>query len=186
MSELGHAREQRRRRRRAAGRRPAPACERVRRRRTCHASDVEHRRRGVEMRHALRRMASRSRSGIELAQAHVVAPAAVTAHGKHQPLQWNIGSVHRNTLAGSSSAVRDHRQRLQIGAAVVIHDALRRAGGAARVVDREQRALVVDGRPCRTCARDRARRTRRHRPPATTTSRSGSAARIASTCSTSS
>src|ERR1022692_204774 len=25
------------------------------------------------------------------------APAAVTAHGKHQPLQWNIGSVHRYT-----------------------------------------------------------------------------------------
>jgi hypothetical protein len=24
-----------------------------------------------------------------------VAPAAVTAHGKHHPLQWNIGSVHR-------------------------------------------------------------------------------------------
>ena len=24
-----------------------------------------------------------------------VAPAAVTAHGKHQPLQWNIGNVHR-------------------------------------------------------------------------------------------
>ena len=22
-------------------------------------------------------------------------PAAVTAHGKHQPLQWNMGSVHR-------------------------------------------------------------------------------------------
>jgi len=24
-------------------------------------------------------------------------PGAVTAHGKHQPLQWNIGSVHRYT-----------------------------------------------------------------------------------------
>ena len=23
------------------------------------------------------------------------AATAVTAHGKHQPLQWNIGSVHR-------------------------------------------------------------------------------------------
>jgi hypothetical protein len=29
-----------------------------------------------------------------------VAPAAVTAHGKHQPLQWNIGSVHRCTADG--------------------------------------------------------------------------------------
>jgi hypothetical protein len=25
------------------------------------------------------------------------AETAVTAHGKHQPLQWNIGSVHRYT-----------------------------------------------------------------------------------------
>src|SRR5678815_1169927 len=24
-------------------------------------------------------------------------PVAVTAHGKHQPLQWNIGGVHRCT-----------------------------------------------------------------------------------------
>ncbi len=24
-----------------------------------------------------------------------VPPAAVTAHGVHQPLQWNIGNVHR-------------------------------------------------------------------------------------------
>ena len=24
-----------------------------------------------------------------------VAPSAVTPHVKHQPLQWNIGSVHR-------------------------------------------------------------------------------------------
>src|SRR2546430_16114060 len=24
-------------------------------------------------------------------------PAPVNAHGKHQPLQWNIGSVHRKT-----------------------------------------------------------------------------------------
>jgi hypothetical protein len=29
-----------------------------------------------------------------------VAPAAVTAHGKHHPLQWNIGSVHRCTAEG--------------------------------------------------------------------------------------
>ena len=30
-----------------------------------------------------------------------VAPAAVTAHGKHHPLQWNIGSVHRYDVAWS-------------------------------------------------------------------------------------
>ena len=28
-----------------------------------------------------------------------VPPTAVTAHGKHQPLQWNMGSVHRNTAS---------------------------------------------------------------------------------------
>src|SRR3954447_23837090 len=27
-------------------------------------------------------------------------PAAVTAHGKHQPSQWNIGSVQRYELVG--------------------------------------------------------------------------------------
>src|SRR3546814_17854035 len=29
-----------------------------------------------------------------------VPPAAVTAHGKHQPLQWNIGSDQRNLVRG--------------------------------------------------------------------------------------
>ncbi len=29
-----------------------------------------------------------------------VPPAAVTAQVKHQPLQWNIGSVHRCTVEG--------------------------------------------------------------------------------------
>src|SRR5690349_8470578 len=28
------------------------------------------------------------------------APAAVTAHGKHHPSQWNIGRVHRYRLDG--------------------------------------------------------------------------------------
>lgn len=26
-----------------------------------------------------------------------LAPTAVTAHGKHHPLQWNIGRVHKYT-----------------------------------------------------------------------------------------
>ena len=40
-------------------------------------------------------------------------PIAVTAQGKHQPLQWNIGTIHRNTDSGrrvacsaSTSALR--------------------------------------------------------------------------------
>ena len=32
-----------------------------------------------------------------------VPAAAVTAHGKHQPLQWKSGSVHRKTESRSSS-----------------------------------------------------------------------------------
>ena len=31
-----------------------------------------------------------------------VAPTAVTAQGKHHPLQWNMGRVHRYTLAVES------------------------------------------------------------------------------------
>ena len=31
-------------------------------------------------------------------------PAAVTAHGMHQPLQWNIGSVQRKTVAVESAS----------------------------------------------------------------------------------
>src|SRR5664279_920487 len=31
-----------------------------------------------------------------------VPPTPVTAHGVHHPLQWNIGNVHRYTLAGSN------------------------------------------------------------------------------------
>ncbi|GAA2877517.1 hypothetical protein GCM10020220_079040 [Nonomuraea rubra] len=34
-------------------------------------------------------------AGLHLGQADVPAPASVTAQGKHQPWQWNIGSVHR-------------------------------------------------------------------------------------------
>ena len=33
-----------------------------------------------------------------------MAPMAVTAHVKHQPLQWNIGSVQRKTDRESSRA----------------------------------------------------------------------------------
>ena len=36
--------------------------------------------------------------------ARACAPTAVTAHGKHQPLQWNIGSVHRYADSGDSPA----------------------------------------------------------------------------------
>ena len=59
-----------------------------------------------------------------------------SVQGKHQPSQWNIGSVHRyNGCAGKSHSGGDgvgiaHQRR----AAMVVDDALRVAGRARRVV----------------------------------------------------
>jgi hypothetical protein len=39
--------------------------------------------------------------------------AAVTAHGKHHPLQWNIGSVHRYTELVSRRAWCDSASALR-------------------------------------------------------------------------
>ena len=41
------------------------------------------------------RISSHSRSGSVVSVHSDVAPAAATAQGNYQPLQWNIGSVHR-------------------------------------------------------------------------------------------
>ena len=42
---------------------------------------------------------SRNTVGGSIARRHTCVPAAaVTAQGIHQPLQWNMGSVHRNTV----------------------------------------------------------------------------------------
>ncbi len=41
------------------------------------------------------RISSQSRPGSVVSVHSDVAPAAATAHGKDQPLQWNIGSVHK-------------------------------------------------------------------------------------------
>ena len=76
-------------------------------------------------------------------------PAAVTAHGKHQPLQWNIGKRPQEHRARPQLGLGRHRQRLQVGAPVLVHHTLRAAGGAARVVERQQRQLVVDRDPHR-------------------------------------
>src|SRR4029078_1462905 len=42
------------------------------------------------------------RAGSTFGRQTCVPPTAVTAHGKHQPLQWNIGSVQRKTEPGPS------------------------------------------------------------------------------------
>ena len=43
-----------------------------------------------------RAIASSSTAGSTPAQEHVVPAIAVMVHGKHQPLQWNIGKVHQD------------------------------------------------------------------------------------------
>ena len=48
------------------------------------------------------RTSSQIRAGSTFGRQTCVAAAAVTAHGKHQPLQWNIGSVQRCTDDGLS------------------------------------------------------------------------------------
>jgi hypothetical protein len=48
------------------------------------------------------RMSRQTSSGSTFGRHTCVPAAAVTAHGKHQPLQWNIGSVHRCTVDGES------------------------------------------------------------------------------------
>ena len=45
------------------------------------------------------RMWRQTAPGSRVRNIKCVPPTAVTAHGKHQPLQWNMGSVHRNTAS---------------------------------------------------------------------------------------
>ena len=52
--------------------------------------------------------------------------AAVTAQVKHQPLQWNIGSVHRYASPPASSASITSAERVQVRAAVRVDHALGR------------------------------------------------------------
>ena len=52
--------------------------------------------------------------GIDARSITCVPPAAVTAHGKHQPLQWNSGSVQRKTVS-RVEALHDHlAERVQV------------------------------------------------------------------------
>ena len=85
--------EQRRRRRRAGDQRR----ERVLERPGVRVVDERrvHGRCAVVVGHALLAEQPPDHLRVDRAQAHVLPAAAVTAHGKHQPLQWNIGSVQR-------------------------------------------------------------------------------------------
>ena len=71
-------------------------------------------------------------------------PTAVTPHVVHHPLQWNIGSVHRYTESRVMAGVDDLGERVEVGAAMRVHHALRATGRARGVVDRDHALLVVD------------------------------------------
>ena len=63
-------------------------------------------------------------------------------HGKHQPLQWNIGKVHSIDRVVPHAPDENVAERIQIGAAVVIHDAFRITGRARRVVESNRFPLI--------------------------------------------
>ena len=139
--ETGGLLEQRRRRRRAADEHLRGRLERAR---LLGGHDRgQHGRRRAQVGHALGRERAPDRLRLHLRQAHVlcagrgdrprVRPAVAVEH-RQRP---QVGAARRQAGLG------DHAERVQVGAAVVGHDALRAARGAGRVVDREQRALVL-------------------------------------------
>ena len=73
---------------------------------------------------------------------------AAIVHGKHQPLQWNIGSVHRYTGWCGIAHTSDVGHGVGVSAAVMVDDALRIAGRARRVVERDRVPFVGRRSPC--------------------------------------
>ena len=61
---------------------------------------------------------SQIRAGSTLRRHTWVAATAVTAHGKHQPLQWNIGSVQRYVESALQAAFQRDPEPHQIAAPV--------------------------------------------------------------------
>ena len=140
-AELAHPAQDRRRRRRAAGGDPDRPVEPPGRRRV--RQHRQHGRRALEVGDPLLPQQSPDLSRLDPAQADVGGPGrrhrpreapAVAVEHRQRP------QVHRRR---GQAGVPDHRQRLQVGAAVVVHHALRPAGGAGGVVHRQQRPLVV-------------------------------------------
>ncbi len=74
-------------------------------------------------------------------------PALPRVQGKHQPLQWNIGQrpqIDREVRHAPGDRVAD---RVQVSPAMVQHHALRVAGCARRVVQRNRVPLVCGQAP---------------------------------------
>ena len=102
----------------------------------------EHRRRAAEMADLAGGQHRPHRRRVEAREAAVLA-----AHRGHGPgVRPAVAVEHRQRPQVGAARVEpglcDHAERMQIGAAVGVHDPLGPAGGAARVVDREQRGLV--------------------------------------------
>ena len=136
-----------------------------------------HGRRAAVVRDAARpRAAPRSAPGRPCAGTRGGRRPRSRAHGMHQPLQWNIGSVHRCTVLALMPRLERDAERAQVCAAMGVDRALRRARGARRVVDRDRVVLVAvpvaerlrvrrrragprTGRPARPCRRPARRST---------------------------
>ena len=142
-AQLAQAGEQRRRGRRAAHRDGDRVGERVRR---GMMGDADlHGRRAAHVRHVLRLEQLPDARRIGRAQAHVRA-----ADGRDGPGEAPAVAVeHRERpqvdRPVAEAIVEDVAQGVEVGAPVRAHDALRPAGGARGVVDRDERVLVVRG-----------------------------------------
>ena len=100
-------------------------------------------RRGAQVGDALLGQRVPDRLGLDLRQADVLG-----AHRRDRPrIGPAVAVEHRErpqvARARRQARLGDHAQRVQVGAAVVGHHALRAAGRARGVVDRDQRALVL-------------------------------------------
>ena len=128
------------------------------------------------------RMCRQIARGLELRQAQMHA-----AHRRDRPREAPAVAVeHRQRPQVDGVAVEPHvqrhRQRLQVRAAMVVHDALGPRGRAARVVEREQRTLVrhrAGNAARRRRSAPPARRRRRRRARAATPARPRAAACVA-------
>jgi hypothetical protein len=107
------------------------------------AQHVEHRGRAAHMGDAVLAMREDQRR-IDLAQAHMGA-----RHRHHRPAETPAVAMEQRQRPQIDRLARhlprhDVAERLQIGAAVGIDDALRPAGGAGGVVERDRLPLVLD------------------------------------------
>jgi hypothetical protein len=139
-AELRHALQDRRRRRGAPGCHPHRATELPRGR--MPREHHEQRRRAVEVGDVRFAQEVPDQPRLELAQAEMDRPGGGRAPGKAPAVAMEHRQRPQESAVAIEPRLQRHRQRLQVRAAMVVHDASRSSGGAAGVVDREQAALV--------------------------------------------